>query len=35
MNLVHHECVLMFIEPVTSIHALHRWMKKLIGTYPQ
>ncbi len=34
MNLIHHQCVLMFLEPVTSIHALHRWVNKLIGTYP-
>ena len=25
------ECVLMFAEPVTSIHRFHRWIWKLIG----
>jgi predicted CoA-binding protein len=33
LNLVHGECVLMFLEPVKSFHALHRWVKKLTGTY--
>ena len=33
-TVVEHECVLMFLEPVESIHALHRWLKKLVGTYP-
>ena len=28
------ECILMFLEPVESVHALHRWLKKLVGTYP-
>lgn len=35
MTVVQHECVLMFLEPVTSIHALHRWIKKLVGRYPK
>ncbi len=34
MNIVHGICVLMFLEPVTSLHALHRWIKRLFGTYP-
>lgn len=34
MNLIHHECILMFLEPVTAIHALHRWVNKVIGRYP-
>lgn len=34
MNVVNGECILMFLEPVESIHALHRWLKKLFGTYP-
>lgn len=28
------ECIMMFLEPVESIHALHRWFKKLFGKYP-
>lgn len=28
------ECILMFLEPVESIHALHRWLKKLFGSMP-
>jgi uncharacterized protein len=29
------ECILMFLEPVDSIHALHRWVKKLVGRMPE
>jgi predicted CoA-binding protein len=35
MEVVHGECLLMFLEPVRSIHAFHRWMKKLVGRYPR
>jgi hypothetical protein len=34
MEVVHGECILMFLEPVRSIHAFHRWFKKLFGRYP-
>ncbi len=34
LNLIHGQCVLMFLEPVKSIHALHRWVNKLFGRYP-
>ncbi len=34
LNIIHGECVLMFLEPVKSFHALHRWMKKVVGKYP-
>jgi uncharacterized protein len=34
ISVVHRECVMMFLEPVRSFHALHRWMKKLTGTFP-
>lgn len=33
-TVVERECILMFLEPVESVHALHRWLKKLVGTYP-
>jgi predicted CoA-binding protein len=29
------QCILMFVEPVSSIHALHRWVKKLFGGMPR
>jgi len=35
MNYVKGECILMFAEPVTSIHKFHRWIWKLIGKYPK
>jgi predicted CoA-binding protein len=35
MTVIHGQCVLMFLEPVTSVHALHRWISKLVGAYPQ
>jgi predicted CoA-binding protein len=28
-------CVLMFAEPVASIHSIHRWVKKLFGGIPK
>ena len=34
ISVVHRECVMMFLEPVRSFHALHRWVKKLTGNYP-
>ncbi len=34
LMVVNGECILMFLEPVESVHALHRWLKKLVGTYP-
>jgi hypothetical protein len=34
VNVVHGECILMFAEPVKSIHSFHRWLWKLIGKYP-
>ena len=29
------QCIMMYVEPVTSIHALHRWVKKLFGGMPR
>ncbi|TFG86931.1 MAG: CoA-binding protein [Gemmatimonadales bacterium] len=29
------QCILMYLEPVTSIHAFHRWVKKLFGGMPR
>lgn len=29
------ECILMFLQPVESIHALHRWVKKVVGKLPK
>jgi hypothetical protein len=34
MEVVFGECLLMFLEPVRSMHAFHRWLKKLVGRYP-
>jgi len=31
---VHGQCILMFIEPVQSMHKVHRWVWKLVGKYP-
>ncbi len=28
------ECIMMFAEPVKSIHSFHRWINKLVGKYP-
>jgi predicted CoA-binding protein len=32
---VHGECILMFAEPVSSIHRFHRWVWKLFGKLPR
>ena len=34
MNVIHGQCILMFLEPVQSFHALHRWVNKVVGKYP-
>ena len=34
MKVVHGQCILMFSEPVESIHRVHRWVWRLIGKYP-
>jgi uncharacterized protein len=34
INYVTDECILMFVEPVKSIHKFHRWINKLTGKYP-
>ncbi|MBB6482675.1 CoA-binding protein [Spirochaeta isovalerica] len=33
MNVIYKECVMMYCEPVESIHKFHRGMKKLFGGY--
>jgi hypothetical protein len=35
IQVIHGKCLLMFLEPVRSIHAFHRWIEKLIGKYPR
>ena len=32
---VSRQCILMYAEPVSSIHAFHRWVKKLFGGMPR
>ncbi|MDX1700639.1 MAG: CoA-binding protein [Melioribacteraceae bacterium] len=34
MNEIHKECILMFAEPVKSIHGFHRWIWKILGKLP-
>jgi predicted CoA-binding protein len=34
MNIIFGLCILMFLDPVTSLHSLHRWVKKMFGTFP-
>jgi uncharacterized protein len=35
ISVIHNECILMFLEPVESFHALHRWLKKIFWAYPK
>jgi predicted CoA-binding protein len=34
IQVIQGRCILMYLEPVRSIHALHRWVEKLTGAYP-
>jgi hypothetical protein len=34
MRVVSGKCLFMFLEPVKSIHAVHRWFNRIIGKYP-
>ena len=31
---VHHQCILMYAEPVTSVHRAHRWLRGVAGRLP-
>jgi uncharacterized protein len=31
---VHGQCIIMFLEPVKSFHTFHRWVNRLVGSYP-
>jgi predicted CoA-binding protein len=35
IDVIHGQCLLMFLEPVRSIHAFHRFVNKLVGAYPR
>jgi uncharacterized protein len=35
MREVHGECILMFAEPVKSVHNVHRWVWRLLGKLPK
>jgi predicted CoA-binding protein len=28
------ECIMMFTEPITVVHNIHKWINKIIGRYP-
>lgn len=34
MNEIHKECILMFADPVNSIHGFHKWIWKVLGRLP-
>lgn len=34
INEIHKECILMFAEPVKSIHGFHKWIWKILGKLP-
>ena len=35
ISVIHHECILMFAEPVHSFHKFHGWINKILGKYPR
>ena len=34
LNEIHKECILMFADPVNSIHGVHKWLWKVFGKLP-
>lgn len=34
INEIHKECILMFADPVNSIHGVHKWLWKVLGKLP-
>ena len=35
VNLIHKECIFKYAEPVGGVHAFHRLLNKLFGSYPK
>jgi len=35
INVIHHQCIMMFTEPVTGFHKFHKSIKKLFGKLPR
>ncbi len=35
ISFVNNECIMMFTEPVESVHKFHRWIWKIIGKLPK
>jgi len=35
INVIHNECILMFAEPVKSVHGFHKWLWKIFGKLPK
>lgn len=34
ISVISGECIFMYLEPVVSAHAVHRWFRRIFGTYP-
>jgi len=35
VNLIHNKCIFMFADPVSGAHKFHRFINKLVGSYPK
>ncbi len=35
LSAVSGKCIMMFAEPITSVHGVHRWFAKVFGTLPK
>ncbi len=35
MLCIHHECILMHLKPTTGIHSFHRFLRKLLRSFPK
>ncbi len=35
IHVIYGECIILFLEPVRSFHAIHKWINRLAGVYPE
>ncbi|MDE3058537.1 MAG: CoA-binding protein [Bacteroidota bacterium] len=35
IHVIYGECIILFLEPVRSFHAVHKWINRIAGVYPE
>jgi predicted CoA-binding protein len=35
IHIIYGECIILFLEPVRSFHAVHKWINRIAGVYPE